>query len=429
MAFPSVYEMFVEDLTTVRKQHFWEYFSGSKLQEASAITYETDFSTNTGWTTSNSSLVDISTGNNELQVSTNNSTLAQMYYDLGASVSATKWVIRCRILVNGSANTDEPLFKFELNNTANASSNTNSDALGFYVYTDRSNTWSRIYQTCKDSTTSVQGISASPAYYGNISSGTYYYMTLTRSSATDFKVEIRTGSHTGTLLSTLVQSAIPSGTTGLRYLTASNYFQGLGQTMDISEVEFYNGVTSASGIPIRWTNNNYQDTVTVAMADEVDGGLSITGGNSSLDSGGIDFNDIRQYSHDASVGIFVMKRTQSNTSTLSECGFMNNFTSNAFKNNSSVRNNSGSTYYDLITDDGTTGSGSSSSVAVDTSWHTHKIENGTANNKLTIDGVLEVTKTNNRPTTKMQPFVAGTTGWSTSVAYGMAIRYMECYNT
>jgi len=31
MVFPSVYEMFVEDLTTVRKQHFWEYFSGATL--------------------------------------------------------------------------------------------------------------------------------------------------------------------------------------------------------------------------------------------------------------------------------------------------------------------------------------------------------------------------------------------------------------
>ena len=31
MAVPSVYEMFVEDLTTVRKQHFWEYFSGATL--------------------------------------------------------------------------------------------------------------------------------------------------------------------------------------------------------------------------------------------------------------------------------------------------------------------------------------------------------------------------------------------------------------
>ncbi len=31
MVFPSVYEMFVEDLTTLRKQHFWEYFSGATL--------------------------------------------------------------------------------------------------------------------------------------------------------------------------------------------------------------------------------------------------------------------------------------------------------------------------------------------------------------------------------------------------------------
>ena len=29
MVFPSVYEMFVEDLTTVRKQHFWDYCSGA----------------------------------------------------------------------------------------------------------------------------------------------------------------------------------------------------------------------------------------------------------------------------------------------------------------------------------------------------------------------------------------------------------------
>ncbi len=207
-------------------------------------TYDTDFSSSTGWTTSNSSKVDIDTSANELQIKENGGTLAQMYYDLGSDVSTTKWVIRCRIMLNGSANTDEPLFKFELNDTANASSNTNSDSLGFYVYTDRNNTWSRIYQVCKDSTTSVLGVSSSPQYYGDISSSTYYYITLTRSSATDFEVKIRTGSHSGTVLGTLTQSSIPSGLTGLRYLTAQNYLQGQGQTMDISEVEFYNGVTS-----------------------------------------------------------------------------------------------------------------------------------------------------------------------------------------
>ena len=219
-------------------------------------TYETDFSSNTGWTTSNSSKVDIDTSANELQIKENGGTLAQMYYDLGASVSTTKWVIRCRILVNGNANTDEVLFKLELNDTSNASSNTNSDALGFYVYWDRNNTWSRIYQVCKDNTTSVQGLSATPAYYGNISNSTYYYITLTRSSATDFEVKIRTGSHSGTVLGTLTQSSIPSGLTGLRYLTAQNYLQGQGQTMDISEVEFYNGVTSLTSKPTDVQDNS-----------------------------------------------------------------------------------------------------------------------------------------------------------------------------
>ena len=219
--------------------------------EAGDPTYETDFSSSTGWTTSSSSLIDISTANNELQVKENGGSLAQMYYDLGTSVSTTKWLIRCRILVNGSANTDEVLFGMQLNDTVNASSNTNSDALGFYVYTSRDNTWSRIYQVCKDNTTSVQGVSASPAYYGNISSSTYYYITLTRSSATDFEVKIRAASHSGTVLGTLTQSSIPSGTTGLRYLTASNYLQGQGQTLDISEVEFYNGVTTTV-MPNAW---------------------------------------------------------------------------------------------------------------------------------------------------------------------------------
>tara|TARA_R110002051_G_scaffold169146_2_gene239774 strand:+ start:61 stop:732 length:672 start_codon:yes stop_codon:yes gene_type:complete len=208
---------------------------------ACSITYETDFSTNTGWTTSSAALVDIDTAANELQIKENGGTLGQMYYDLGASVSATEWVLKCRIMVNGAANTDEVLFKVEINNTADASSNTLSDALGFYVYTDRNNTWSRIYQTCKDNTTSVRGIDSTPIFYGNISSGTNYYITLTRSSATDYTVEIRTGSHTGVLLATLVQNAIPATLTGLRYLTAQNYLQGVGQTMDVSEVEFYNG--------------------------------------------------------------------------------------------------------------------------------------------------------------------------------------------
>ena len=46
MAFPSVYDMTNESMTTVKKQHFWEYFSGSAT---SASTFEAQ----SRWTTSN----------------------------------------------------------------------------------------------------------------------------------------------------------------------------------------------------------------------------------------------------------------------------------------------------------------------------------------------------------------------------------------
>lgn len=48
MAFPSVYEMFVEDLTTVRKQHFWEYFSGATLNSRWTLEQAIGASGNTG---------------------------------------------------------------------------------------------------------------------------------------------------------------------------------------------------------------------------------------------------------------------------------------------------------------------------------------------------------------------------------------------
>ena len=38
MAFPSVYDMTNESMTTVRKQHFWEYFSGATLNSRWTLT-------------------------------------------------------------------------------------------------------------------------------------------------------------------------------------------------------------------------------------------------------------------------------------------------------------------------------------------------------------------------------------------------------
>jgi hypothetical protein len=67
MVYDSVYEANNYLRGTARKQHFWENFSGSKLQDESSITYETDFSTNTGWV-SNASNVVVNTSTKKLTI-------------------------------------------------------------------------------------------------------------------------------------------------------------------------------------------------------------------------------------------------------------------------------------------------------------------------------------------------------------------------
>jgi hypothetical protein len=225
------------------------------------VTYETDFSTNTGWNVNSaSSFLAIDTTDEALEFYNQglSTTFANIYYDLGANVSETKWIMRCSLTSDGTASTDEPLFKFEINNTSNAMSNTNSDAIGFHIYTDRANTWQRIYGVCKDSTTSVRGAGTSPTYWGNLTTGTRYYITMTRTSATNCTLVVRTGSHTGSIVSsgTLTQNAIPSTLTGLRYLTAQNYGQGQGKTMKIYDLEFYNGVSSLTAKPTDVPDNS-----------------------------------------------------------------------------------------------------------------------------------------------------------------------------
>jgi hypothetical protein len=235
-----------------------EYLAGNRIRgtssektQASTVTYESDFSTNTGWTQSDTSQIGVnvsSSGKLKFYNSGSNS-FDNVYYDLGSNVSDTKWVLRHTLTVSGTPSTDEIPYKLEINNTANAVGNTNSKALGWWIYVARDNAWRRIYTVCKNSTSIGDGEGqATPRYYSDFSYSTVYYITTTRHSATKFEVIIRTGSHTGSIVSggTLTQESIPSGMTGLQYLTASDGGQGAGLTAEIDDLEFYNGVTSTS---------------------------------------------------------------------------------------------------------------------------------------------------------------------------------------
>lgn len=185
-------------------------------------------------------------------------------------------------------------------------------------------------------------------------------------------------------------------------------------------VEWFSG----SALDSIWTTTNLQGTNTFAMNDAVNGGFRITTSTASSDKGIIHFNDINQYAYNGSVFIAVIesggiggvrtgfRSVHSGDST--ECSLLNM--------------DSGLTNIQLRTADASTTSTTDTGtpIAVHGNPLVMKIELDGSNNILTIDGVVEVTKSTNRPTVVQQP-TSSMTGKAS--ADTLDHRYMECYNT
>ena len=76
------------------------------------------------------------------------------------------------------------------------------------------------------------------------STGTNYFVTLTRTGETGLKLDVRTGSHTGTLVGSET-GTISSGTIGLDTFQSGAYGRQAGDaTYVVDNVEIYDGVTS-----------------------------------------------------------------------------------------------------------------------------------------------------------------------------------------
>ena len=185
--------------------------------------------------------------------------------------------------------------------------------------------------------------------------------------------------------------------------------------------EYFSGATLNS----RWTTSNIVGTGTFAMADEVDGGFSIKAGATTGNASGIEFNDIRQYAHDGSVNIAVWKRV-ADTATDVYTGFSSVLGLSPLNSAWALQLNNVTNLL-LWTGDASAGSQAQTDIPRDIVYHTTKLECGSADIKLTVDGVLKLTKTTNRPTVKLQPvcFVES----RDATAREGRIRYMECYNT
>jgi len=217
----------------------------------------------------------------------------------------------------------------------------------------------------------------------------------------------------------------------------SNRYRSLGTNP--SMYESFNPLTTVNKQHfVEWFSGDALDSIwtqttigagTFAMVDAVDEGFSLLTSGSTSDELIIDFATKNQYSETASVIIAVRKVVTITGNNVSYVGLIDT-NANGFvagQDFVTAEKHSGVTNFSLQTGDGTSISRTSSSIVGDTNFHSFKIECGSSNIKLTLDGVLEVTKTSNRPTTNMQPAFEQLA--NDAAAYESRIRYLECYNT
>ena len=201
-------------------------------------------------------------------------------------------------------------------------------------------------------------------------------------------------------------------------------FSKLNATGGIPKQRFVENFSGDSLDTDRWNTTNTQGSGTFTTDDNIDGGFKITTSSTNNDRSSINFNNKRNFNHIGSVSVSVCKAVDSSSRNV-RVG-LSNGTDGFSSHHAVIGNDTNNTNYELNTEDASTESGTEGSVAIDQSFHVHKITLSSSNAVSSIDGVTDVTKTTNLPADKLQPLfqVHSRTG-----AKQGNIRYMEVYNT
>ena len=232
--------------------------SGSRFEETDtrkiyygatpSVTFEADFSSSTGWTTTGSNIsVDTTAQEIDFTFNTDDADKSVSYYDL-TTVSDTNWVLRSQIdidTVTQGSETNDVFLMYGLGSTVQDGSEV-QDFLGLMFRLD-------------DTKTDIFAIETDGSAPNNETTTLFtrqaqaetLYVELKRDSATSFTINLYSDSGYSTLLESKTITA-SSGTTTLRYLKVTG-LQGFANSSlvgSIPNIKFYNGVTSTDLV---WT--------------------------------------------------------------------------------------------------------------------------------------------------------------------------------
>ena len=430
MVYDSVYEANKYLRGTARKQHFWEYFSGSKLQEAPAVATSDDLTTNNGWVFPTNSSYDSTNDQIDLTIASNSFDVSYIdlqkavYFGSGNNLNDDNFVIRAKITKNNNlgytSKGSSLLLQVSSALTDSSKSPNPQDCIGMRIDTNRLYGQTKFFVHSTDNGTFWSGESSPVSY--DWSTGDLYWEIVGNGNTVTGELFTNADYSTGSLGKA---STTQSAHTGMRYLKFCGFVDPSRTATQFSLQEFtiWNGVSNTDDVGIRWTTNNVTGTGSVSMSDSVDGGLTITAGLGGADMTAIDFNDKRQFSPTASTCIVIGKTTASKQGGWG----MINTVSSGIHGIKTVINSVNTDPVRLYTSDGTESAQTATSFLCSTaqaSFNTYQMLLASSNAYLSINGVLQATKSNNMPTLSMQPFAY------VRLSGGIThINYMEAYNT
>ena len=236
--------------------------TGESLKDTADL--DTDFSSSTGWTEVGTGNVTIDTSNSRLQYNPDYSGDDDaVVYDLGSgNVSDTKWTLRYKINISSSnvpAWYAVPFFSTE---NIPMDSSTTADQLGIVIGETTGGSAGAYMNIKYGDGVAPYSTSSGGNTSSALSTGTDYYITFKRTSATAATLEVKTGSHNGThvLGSPISTTSIPSTVQGLRYLffrdnkgsTHTRYMNSY-----IYDLEFYNDSAQVTGSATSITTDSF----------------------------------------------------------------------------------------------------------------------------------------------------------------------------
>ena len=206
-------------------------------------TFQDDFSSDKGWVSSDAQ-AKIDSSGYLLFDEDGDGSAHIVYYDIGRTLSDTKWLWRFKLTTNTFSMNSDPtpqMVHIRISDNTTQRDVASEDAIGMSFRTSDGN---QKYIRTTYSDGAIFGTTSN--FSTQIATGTHYVQ-ITRDSSTQFTVKLYSDSS----YSTLVESkpiTIPSTITDLRYLKIDNYDQdGTGNgtiLIHIDDMEVYSGVTS-----------------------------------------------------------------------------------------------------------------------------------------------------------------------------------------